>query len=113
MSNNTINETLAKFINEGPVWDALNTLQDKYGTRYGAYANLIELVRDMNVDALDEASATGAAMYLAAQLVGQKPFKATMAEAILKSIELDADDGDLTGRDAKLLRQMVRVCGLL
>lgn len=113
MSNNTINDTLASFINEGPIWDALNNLQEKYGTRYAAHANLIELVRDMNVDALDEACETGAAMYLVAQLVDTKTFKATMAEAIRKSIDLDADDGDLTGRDAKLLRQMVRVCGLL
>lgn len=113
MSNNTINETLAQFINEGPIWDALNNLKERYGTRYGAHAHLIELVRDMDVDALDEACETGAAMYLANELCGQKTFKATMAEAILQAIRLDAEDGDLTGRDARMLRQQVKVCGLL
>ena len=104
-----INEKLCLFIEEGPIWEALNRLKNKYGTRYGAYANLIEAVQAMDTDTLDEACETGMAMYLAAQLVGEEAFKATMAEALHRSIKLDVADRDLTDMDGKLLHQQVRV----
>lgn len=106
---NDVNEKLFLFIEEGPIWDALNALKDSHGTRFGAHCALIELVQSSDVDALDEVCATGAAMYLALQLVGQEVFQTTMAKAIRRAIKLDAEDGDLTERDARILGKTLSV----
>lgn len=109
---NTINETLFLFVEEGPIWDALNNLKESRGSRFGAHCTIIELTQDVDVDALDKACATGAAMYLALQLVGKEVFQATMAKAIRRTIKLDAEDGDLEERDVKMLQKLMSVSGL-
>lgn len=104
-----INETLLLFVEEGPIWDALNNLKDQHGTRFGAHTKLIELVQSLDVDALDEACTTGLAMYLALQLLGPETFKATMSESILRAIKLDTEDGDLIKRDEAVLQKLLKV----
>jgi hypothetical protein len=108
MTNN-VNEKLFLFIEEGPIWDAILNLKEKHGTRFGAYCALIELLQAGDADALDDVCATGAAMYLAEQLVGTETFKATMVESIRRSIKLDAEDRDLTEQDAKMLQKLLSV----
>jgi hypothetical protein len=107
--NNNINDKLALFVEEGPIWDALNHLQDKRGSRYGAHCALIEFTQAVAVDTLDEVCDTGSAMYLAAQLVGKKVFQHTMASAIKRAIKLDMEDGDLTETDGVTLQKILKV----
>lgn len=107
--NKNINEKLCLFIEDGPIWTALNTLTDKRGSRFGAHCALIELTQAGAVGSLDEVCATGEAMFLALQLVGRKVFRTTMAEAIKHAIKSDVDDGDLPERDAKMLQQQLKV----
>ena len=104
-----MNDTLYTFIGEGPIWDALNNLKVKHGTRFGAHCALIELIQSKDVDALDEACETGSAMYLASQLLGQETFQATFASTISNAIRLDFEDGDLTESDEATLRKLLKV----
>ena len=107
--NKNIDKTLSKFLFEEPIWRAVTKLQDAKGSRYGAYCALIELTQACATESLDEAFATGSAMYLAEQIVGTKVFQNGIAESIRDAIKMDVEDGDLTEADGTILQKLLKV----
>jgi hypothetical protein len=108
MSKN-INDTLGRFLNDGVIWEILSNLQDACGTRFGAYAKLIELTQSRDADALDNLTLDkGQALWLACQLVGEDVFCNTMVEAIRSAIDIDCEE-DITTAEAAMLQKLLKV----
>lgn len=111
---NTVNHTLRRFIINRPLWEILLKLQSKFNTRYGAYANLIEIAQAKDSAALDRLTDNkGQALWLAEQLIGQEEFWGTVVDCIHHGIGIDETDGDLSKSDARILHKLIRVSGLL
>lgn len=110
---NTTNHTLRRYILNRPVWEMLSNLQNKFGTRYAAYAQLIEIAQSKDSTALDSLTDDkGQALWLAEQLLGQEEFWNTVKDCIDHCIGIDMMDSDLTESDARILHKLVLVSGL-
>lgn len=105
-------KTNIKFLEEyleEVAWELILNIKDGAG-RFAAYCIIIEAIGAKDAERLDKSRDVkgGDALYLAAGICGDQ-FWSAFAEQVQRCIDMDADDEDLTVRDAEMLKKLLRV----